>query len=126
MKIATIVVRVLMGLLFLFASITYFLKLFPPPEMEGNFKLFFEGMQASGYLLPLVKVTELICGIAFVTGRFVPLATVLIAPIIINILMVHILLAPAGLPTAIFLVAANLFLALNYRKSYRGLFVYKV
>ena len=123
MKIAVIIVRTLMGLLFLFASITYLFRLFPQPELTGNMKLFSAGLEASGYLLYLVKVVELLCGIAFVSGRFVTFATVLIAPIIVNIFCVHALLDPRGLPVAIFLVLGNLFLAYNYRKNYQTLFV---
>lgn len=36
MKIAIIIVRTLIGLLFLFASVTYFLNLVPQPELEGK------------------------------------------------------------------------------------------
>jgi uncharacterized membrane protein YphA (DoxX/SURF4 family) len=122
MKIAAIIVRTLMGLLFLFASITYWLKLITPPEPTGAMKTFSAGLEASVYLMPTVKVIELSCGLAFVMGKFVPLAAVLIAPIIINILLVHTYLAHEGLPVAIFLVLANAFLAYCHRDSYRPLF----
>lgn len=122
MKIAAIIVRVLMGLLFLFASITYFFKLFPQPELQGDVKTFNEGIAASHYLMPLIKVIELLCGIAFVSGRFVTLATLVIFPIVVNIFMFHAFLAPEGLPTAIFVLASNLFLAYYYRKNYQTLF----
>ena len=125
MKIAVIIVRTLMGLLFLFASITYLFRLFPQPELTGSMKLFSAGLEASGYLLYLVKVVELLSGIAFVSGRFVTFATVLIAPIIVNIFCVHALLDPRGLPVAIFLVLGNLFLAYNNWKNYQTLFVAK-
>ena len=121
MKIATIVVRVLMGALFLFASITYFFELITPPPSSGAMKTFSDGMEASVYLLPTVKLVELICGLAFLAGRFVPLATVLIAPIIVNIVLVHVFLDPSGLPIAAFLVAANGFLAFRHRDAYAGL-----
>ena len=122
MKIAMIIVRTLMGLLFLFASIAYFINLFPsPPPLTGNMKLYMEGMQASGYFLNLLKVTELACGLAFVSGYYVPLATVVIAPVIINIFFVHLFLAPEGLSVAIPLVLANCFVAYYYRASYAPL-----
>lgn len=114
MKIAVIIVRVLMGLLFIFGSAAFFLKLGGEPQLEGNMKTFFEGLVASGYFLPLLKITELVCGIALVAGRFVPLALVILSPIIINIFFVHLFLDKAGLPIAIFLVLANLFLAYAY------------
>ena len=121
MKTAVIIVRVLMGLLFLFGSITVLFNLFTPPELTGNNKIFMDGINASKYLLPLIKITELVCGIAFVSGFFVPLATVVIAPIIINILFTHIFVSPEGLPVAIVLVLANIFLAYANRDKFAPL-----
>ena len=111
MKIAVIIVRVLMGLLFIFGALAFFLKMGGEPQLEGNMKTFFEGLVASGYFLTLLKITELVCGIALVAGRFVPLALVILSPIIVNILFVHLFLDKSGLPIAIFLVLANIFLA---------------
>ena len=121
MKWAVIIVRSLMGLLFLFASITFFFKLITPPPPTGAMKTFSDGLQASVYLMPTVKVIELTCGLAFLSGRFVPLATVLIAPIIVNILGVNLFLGQEGLPVAVFLVLANAFLAWHHRASYKNL-----
>lgn len=121
MKIAVIIVRVLMGLLFIFGSVTYFLNLIPQPELNGNLKIFNDGVNASGYLMTLIKATELVCGVAFVSGRFVPLASVIIAPIIINILCVHLFLDRTALPIGIFLVLANIFLAYSNWEKYQPL-----
>ena len=122
MKIATIIVRTLMGLLFLFASITFFLKLITPPPLTGPMKTFSDGLEASVYLMPVVKSIELICGLAFVSGRFVPLATVLIAPIIVNIALISVFLSPDTMPMAAFVVFANAFVAWYPRESYKPLF----
>lgn len=70
-----------------------------------------DGMNASKYLMPLIKITELLCGIAFVSGYFVPLATVVIAPIIINIFLFYIFVDTSGFLVGLVLVLANLFLA---------------
>lgn len=121
MKIAILIVRTLVGLLFIFASLTYFLNLITPPPLEGAMKTFNEGLAASGYFFTLLKVTELVCGILLVIGRFVPLALVILAPIVINILMVHLFLDRADLPVAIVLTVATLFLAYSYRESFAGL-----
>ena len=88
MKIATIIIRVLIGLLLLFASIAFFLKLMPEPETTGDFKAFQIGLVASTYLMPLVKIIELICGLAYVSGRYVTLANLVILPVSLNILFV--------------------------------------
>ena len=119
MKIAVIIVRTLMGLLFVFGSVTYLFNLMPQPELTGNIKLFMEGMLATGYLVTLIKVTELVCGIAFIAGRFVPLACVVISPVIVNIFFIHLFVEPSGLPVAIFLVLANAFMGYAYWDKFK-------
>lgn len=121
MNAAYNIIRILMGLLFLFASITVLANLFPEPELTGIKKTFMDGIKASGYLLPLIKITELVCGISFVSGYFVPLAAIVIAPVIVNIFLYHIFVDSTGLPVAIFLIAANGFVAFYHREKYKAL-----
>ena len=122
MKIATIIIRSLLGLLLLFASISYFLHLFPEPPLAGNMKIFNDGMKASGYLLPLVKTVELLCGLSFITGKFNKLMFILLMPISVNIICTHIFLAPEGIPVAAFVFLGNIFLLYTKWDSYKGLF----
>ena len=122
MKIATIIIRSLIGLLLLFASISYFLHLFPEPPLAGNMKIFNDGLKASGYLIPLVKTIELICGLSFIIGKFNKLTFILLMPISVNIICTHIFLAPEGIPVAAFLFLGNIFLLYTKWNSYKGLF----
>jgi putative oxidoreductase len=122
MKIATIIIRSLIGLLLLFASISYFFHLFPEPPLTGNMKIFNDGIKASGYLMPLVKTLELLCGLAFVTGKFNKIANIILLPISINIFFTHVCLAPEGIPVAVFLLVGNIFLIYSKWDSYKGLF----
>ena len=126
MKIAVIIVRTLMGLMFLFASVVVLFNLMPQPETPpGNLRTFNDGLVASGYLMNFIKITELVCAVAFLSGRYVTLATIIIFPIVLNIVFVHVLLAPEGLPIAILLLLGNLFLAYYHRENYKSLFVAK-
>lgn len=123
------IVRTLMGLLFLMSSVTFFLMLagvMQMPEIPaGPLKTFNEGLAASGYFFILLKVTEMVCGILLLTGRFVPLALVILSPIIINIVFTHAFLAPEGIGPGIFLVFANVFLAYYYRDAFKPLLTSK-
>lgn len=123
MKYAIIIIRTLIGLLFLFASITYFIAPAPPPVegMSENTKLFMQGLEASRYILPLAKIFELLCGLMFVSGRFVALAVVLIFPIALNILLINAIHMPSGLPIVIPLFLGILFLAYTEREKYQRL-----
>ncbi|WP_025764742.1 DoxX family membrane protein [Dyadobacter tibetensis] len=122
MKIFVLIIRILLGTLFVFSAIAYFFELIPTPALEGDLKTFNEGLAAAGYLLPLVKGTELLCGLALLAGRYVPLALIVLFPIIINIMGVHLSLAPEGLPVALFALTASLFLAYIHREKYLPLF----
>lgn len=122
MRIATIIIRSLIGLLLLFASISYFLHLFSEPPLTGNMKTFNEGLKASGYLVTLVKIIELICGLSFVTGKFNKITYILLMPISVNIICTHVFLAPEGIPVASFLFLGNIFLLYSKWDSYKGLF----
>lgn len=67
LRIATIIIGSLMGLLFLFASLTFLFKLITSPPLTGAIKVFNDGLDASVYLMPTVKIIELLCGLAFVS-----------------------------------------------------------
>ena len=125
MKRLELILRILLGALFLWASLAFFFNLVPEPELTGDMSTFMAGLIAAKYLLPLIKTTELICGLALVFGYFIPLALVIIFPITINILMIHIFLAPEGLPIALFVFISNLVLAYLNRSSYKEMLVRK-
>lgn len=110
MKIATIIVRVLLGALMLFASISYFFNLGEQPTPTGSMATLMEGLMASKYVFPLVKSIELIAGLMLVSGKFVKLGTVLLFPISLNIFLIHTITQISDLPVAIFVLVANTFL----------------
>lgn len=71
--------------------------------------------------MPLLKGTELVCALLLLSNRFVPLALVVLAPIVVNIVAVHAFLMPEGLVMAIVIAAFHLGLAWTYRAAYAPL-----
>jgi len=122
MKIATIIVRVCIGLFLLYASIAYFFNLMPEKEVTGNFKAFNTGLIASVYLMPLAKAVELLCGLSYVSGKFVTLANIVILPVTLNILLINYFMSPETLPIALLLFLGNLFLIYRYWNNYKTVF----
>ena len=120
MKVAVVIIRIVLGLLFLVSSLGFFFNFMPQPELGEGAKLFFTGLIASQYVMPVVKTIELLCAFAFLSGRFVPLATVIIFPITINIVLFHAFLAPEGMAVPVILLLANLFLAYRYRENFQS------
>ncbi len=81
---ATIAARVLLGLVFFGFGLNGLLKLFPLPPARGAAAVFIGGLIASQYFFPLLFVTYVLTGAALLTGRFVPLALTVLAPVIVN------------------------------------------
>jgi hypothetical protein len=97
MKLAATIARYLLGLIFLvFGAI----PMPPPPGVAGQFM----GALFVSHLLVVVFLLELIPAVLLLAGRYIPLALVLLAPVIVNILLFHAFMAPSGLPLAIVVV----------------------
>ncbi len=123
----TLFARSLLGIVFFVFGLMGLLKATTPPPTDLPEKLltFSNGLFASGYFFPLLKICETLCGLFLLTGFFVPLALVILAPITINILMVHIFLANQGLPIAIILIILMAYLSFfsePYSKKIKELF----
>jgi hypothetical protein len=69
-------------------------------------------------MFPLIKSVEVVAGALLLSNRFVPLALAIVAPNVINIVLFHAVLAPAGLPVALFVLALELFSAWSYREAF--------
>lgn len=123
---APLIARVLLGLIFFVFGLIGLLNLFPPPpDLPERLQAFNAGMMAAGYFFPLVKGTEVVCGLLLLTGFYVPLALVVLAPIVLNIFLVHAFLAPEGLPIALlcgFLLSYLSFFAPPYAPTIKQLF----
>ena len=121
MKIAVIIVRVLMGLMFLQASLFFFLKMTPAqPEMSNDIMTYMAGLNV-GHTLEIIKGVELLSAICFLAGRYVALAAIVLFPITVNILLYHIVLDPSNMLLAVLIFAAHVFLLYAYQKNYAGM-----
>ena len=104
------VARLVLGTIFFVFGLNGFLHFLPQPPMPEAAGAFIGGLAGSGYFIPLLKGTEVLAGVALLSNRWVPLALTVLAPITLNILLFHLVLAPApGLPLVI--IAAQLYLA---------------
>ncbi|MBV8054122.1 MAG: DoxX family protein [Deltaproteobacteria bacterium] len=121
-SIATIIIRSLFGFAFVVFGLNKFLHFMPNPAEPPAAMDFFGALFKTGYFIPLLAATEIVSGALLLAGIFAPFALVLIAPVIVNIFMFHLFLAPGGLPMAVILVALELTLAWQYRWAYGAMF----
>lgn len=120
MKIATLIARLLFGLAFTVFGLNFFLNFIPAPPPTGLAGDYFKVLSASKYLY-VIGATQLLSGLLLLIGKFVPLALTILAGMIFNILVIHILMAPEGLPMALVFAVIELFLVWSYRDRFAGI-----
>ena len=99
--------RILLGLIFAIFGFNHFVPFIPHPEMTGDALTYMTGLSAVGYFWPLLRALELLCGLALLSNRFVPLALSVLAPITLHITLFHLFSMPANLPLAIVMTLAH-------------------
>jgi len=110
MKTALTIARILVGIVFVVFGLNGFFYFIDPPPLSGEALDFISIMSSKGYLA-VVKVLEILGGLLLLIGFRVPLGITILTPIIVNIFLFHIFLAPinqAGM--AIVLLLLDIFL----------------
>ena len=121
MKVLTIIVRILLGLIFVFFGSNGFLHFLPmPPLPQGVAGEYLHSFFASGYVY-VISGFQVFGGLLLLIGRFVPLGLTILAAIIVNIWAFHLLMAPEGLPPAVVVTILELFLVWSYRDRFAGI-----
>ena len=112
---AALVSRYLLGIIYLVFGLNGFLNFItpPPPTPEGG--AFLGALAATGYMFPLIKVTEIVAGLALLSNKFTALAMVIVAPVSINIFLYHAILDPS--PQGMFMPVVIVLTSLIYAKS---------
>ncbi len=121
MKIATQSARILLGLIFLTFGLNGFLHFIPMPPPSGLAGQYLGVLFASHYLVA-VFLLQAIGGALLLVNRFIPVALVLLGPILVNILLFHSLMAPSGLPLAILALVLWLTVYAGARRAFAGVF----
>lgn len=115
------VARYLLGCILLMFGLNYFLLFLPYPEMSIGAELFLRALNNTGYMFIMIKCIEITVAILFLLNRFVPLAIVLIAPGIVNIVLFHLILDHRGLPMAGLLAGCWVILVAYHRDAFAPL-----
>ena len=121
MKTASTIARYLAGVIFLVFGLNgflHFIPLSPPSGVAGQFM----GALFVSHYLTLIFALQVIGGVFLLANRYVPLALAILAPVIVNILSFHALMAPSGLPLALFVTVLWALVFVHVRTAFAALF----
>ena len=119
----TMVLRILLALIFLVFGLNYYFGYIdmPPPESEAA-QNFMGGLAATGYMFPLIKITEIVTGFLLLINKWVGLALILASVLIVNILCFHLFLDQGGLVMALAMTAMDVVLIYANWNKFKTLF----
>jgi putative oxidoreductase len=122
MKIAAMIARILLGLIFFVFGMNGFLHFLPMPPLPDNDAGHFAGVLIHSHYIVFVSALQVIGGALLLIGRYVPFGLILLGPVIVNILLYHALMDPKGIVPG--LVAAILWFVVAYsrRENLAGIF----
>jgi uncharacterized membrane protein YphA (DoxX/SURF4 family) len=120
MKIAVMIARILLGLVFLVFGLNVFFHFMPSPPPPGDAGVIAGLMFQHGWFA-FYAVLYVVAALLLLAGRFVPLALVLLAPIIVNILLFHLTLAPSAIGPGLVCAVLEIFLIYAYWPAFASL-----
>jgi hypothetical protein len=125
MKILTNISQFLLGLIFFVFGLNGFLHFIPMPPPSGVAGQFLGAMFVAKYLL-VVSGLQVISGTLLLINRYVPAALTILGPIIVNILLFHALMNPAGIGLAVFVTILWGVVFVGVRSAFAGIFEARV
>ncbi|WP_299523095.1 DoxX family membrane protein [uncultured Lutibacter sp.] len=118
----TMAFRLLLGLILLVFGLNKFFHFLPMPPMEGAPADFMGALGKTGYMFPLIAITEIVAGALLIINKWKGLALIFTAIISVNIVLFHLALAPAGIALAAVVAILNILLMYANWKKFKTLF----
>ena len=122
MKIAVVICRVLLGFIFTVFGLNGFFHFIPQPPPANPLAIQYMTVLTGSHYFAFVFFVQIIAGVLLLSGRFVPLALAVLAPVLMNILLYHSLMDPGGLPVALFATVLWAVIFYRFRSSFSGIF----
>src|SRR3989440_9221637 len=121
MRTASVIARYLAGVIFLVMGLNGFLNFIPFPPPAGVAGQFMGVLYVSHYLW-VIFAFQVVAGVLLLLNRYVLLAVAMLAPVIVNLLAFHALMAPSGLLLALFVAVLWGAIFIDARPGFSGLF----
>jgi len=122
MRIVFLIARILLGLMFIVFGLNGFLNFLNMGPMPTGLAGQFMGALIQSHYFWVVAALQVVGGALVLVNRYVPLGLVLLGPVIVNILLYHIFLNPAGAAMAIVGTVLWFIVFYDRRQSFMSLF----
>ena len=121
-KKVTMVLRLLLGLILFVFGLNKFLNFLPMPPMEGGAGAFMGALNDTGYMFPLIAITEIVAGALLLLNKWTGLGLIFAAIISVNIVLFHLVLDISGIGLAAVVAVLNILVMYGNWGRFKTLF----
>jgi putative oxidoreductase len=118
----TMVLRLLLGLILLVFGANKFFQFMPMPPMEDPPADFMGALGNTGYMFPLIALTEIVAGILLLFNKWKGLALIFASILSVNIILFHLALNPSGIGLGALVAILTIVLVYANWKKFKTLF----
>ncbi len=118
MKTALLVARIFLGGIFVISGLNGFFHFIPTGTDAGSPMSFLSSMISTGDFFYVIKFFEFVLGTMMLTGIFIPICLIMMFPITMNIFMFHMTGGHGGIPMAMLMIIAHIYLMYSHRERY--------
>ena len=122
MKIASVISRYLLGLMFTVFGLNGFFNFIHQPPPTNPLAIQFFIATSASHFAAFFFAAQVVAGLLLLSGYFVPLALTMLAAELYNILAFHLTLAPGTIAPALVACVLWVLAFRQYRESFKGIF----
>ena len=125
MKRVAFICRILLGLLFVVFGANKWLHFARVPMPAGDAGVYY-ALLFRHHIMAVVAAFEVAGGVLLLLNRFIALGLGLLAPVVVNIMMYHVLVDPSRVALGLIASSLEVLLLYAYRRAFSGLLATKV
>ena len=112
--------RIILGLILVVFGLNKFIGFMPELELPDAANNFFVALIETGYMMAFIAIVEIVAGVLLLINKYVPLALVIVFPVMLNALLFHLFLDLPNIAPALIAVALNIYLFFAHKPRYEG------
>lgn len=120
MRFIPIIIRYLLGVIFLINGVNMFAQFMPlpNPQQPDLAQRFLNILHEAGYFYPILGVTKILTALALFSNRYLPLMLLVMFPIALNGVLFHLKMDPMMTHVALVIMAMHCYLIYRNREKY--------
>jgi putative oxidoreductase len=113
-----LVLCVLLGLMMINSGLNKIFEYMPPPEFPEEVGNLFNAFMASGWVMPLIAVAEIVGGVLLIPNKTRALGAIVLLPVVLGIFCFHLVQDPSTIAVAIVILAINVWVIVDNKHKY--------